>query len=167
MKLAYIMSSRRGGTDRVLGEFAALCEQQGVKLAGVVQTNTECAPSHLCDMDVRVLPDGPVLRISQSLGAGSKGCRLDASVLEEAVGHANASLSDDAQLLLINKFGKREAEGHGFRAVISDAVLRGIPVVLGVNDANLAAFLDYADGMADRLNDNVDDLQKWYSKNAT
>ncbi len=36
-------------------------------------------------MDVHILPDGPVLRISEDRGPHARGCRLDAGVLEAAV----------------------------------------------------------------------------------
>jgi hypothetical protein len=46
--------------------------------------------------------------------------------------------------ILLNKFGKTESEGGGFRCVISDALTLGIPVVIGVPRRNLAAWRDYA-----------------------
>ena len=68
MNLGYVMTTERGATDRLLSAFATACIERGIRVSGVVQTNTECTDSRLCDMDVQVLPDGPVFRISQSLG---------------------------------------------------------------------------------------------------
>ena len=67
------------------GFVVARLEGAGLRLAGTVQTNSENCDRGKCDMDLRVLPDGPSFRISQDLGAASRGCRLDAGALETAV----------------------------------------------------------------------------------
>lgn len=68
MILACTMAPGRGDTDLVLAELAANLAARGLRCCGTVQINTERADAGPCDMDVRVLPDGPVLRISQDLG---------------------------------------------------------------------------------------------------
>lgn len=151
MMLGYVIAPGRGATDRALMDATARLLAQGVRLAGVVQTNTDCPGTHHCDMDVQVLPDGAVIRISQALGAGSQGCRLDPGALETAVAAVGATLTDSVQVLMLNKFGKHEAEGRGFRDVIAEALARGIPVVVGVNRLNLAAFQEFAGEMAQQL----------------
>ena len=57
------------------------------------------------------------LRISQDRGKWARGCRLDAGSLELAVAQVASALDVGADLMIINKFGKHEAEGRGFRAV--------------------------------------------------
>ncbi len=165
MTLAYIRTQARGQTDLLLSRFAAHLAEAGARLSGVVQSNTECAGSDLCDMDVRVLPDGPVFRISQSLGAGSRGCRLDPAALEQAVGHVARSLSGNVRpdLVIVNKFGKHEADGRGFRPLIAEAMMAGIPVLTAVNAANEAAFRTFSDGLAVCLPTRFESLVDWFS----
>ncbi len=163
MQLAYVMTETRGRTDRLLTVFSQQLIGRGCQLAGVAQTNTECADSTLCDMDVQVLPDGPTIRISQSLGTGARGCRLDTAALEQAVALVSASLDSNPQLLLVNKFGKHEAEGRGFRPVIGEALTRGIPVLAGVNTLNHAAFVEFTQGIGQRLEAEAEALETWYS----
>ena len=81
MRIAFVSLPGKGATDACLAEAVALLTARGVPMAGTVQTNPERPGTHVCDMDVRVLPDGPVLRISQNLGAGARGCRLDGGAL--------------------------------------------------------------------------------------
>lgn len=150
MPLAHIRLSEPGATDRFLREIAAHLMARGVRVAGTVQTNTDRACTHHCDMDVHVLPDGPVLRISQDLGPGSTGCRLNPAALETAVAEVGRRL-EGAEVLIVNKFGKHEAEGRGFRDLIAEALGQGLPVVVGVNGLNLAAFDTFAAGMAQSL----------------
>ena len=147
MRVACIMAEGAGRTDRLLHEFATRAAARGLRLCGTVQVNTDCGAGRPCDMDVRVLPDGPVIRISQSLGAGARGCRLDPQALEQAVAAAEARLAGGADLVIVNKFGKHEADGRGFRTLIAEAVAHDVPVIMGVNSLNverLAAFLGAA-----------------------
>lgn len=126
-----------------------------------VQINTERADAGPCDMDVRVLPDGAILRISQDLGPQARGCRLDPAALETAVGLVAAGLSSGADLLIVNKFGKHEAEGRGFRDVIAEAVALGIPVLVGLNALNRPAFESFAEGLAIQLPPEPALLMAW------
>ena len=162
MKIAYTMASGRGDMDLLLQRFADRLDAGGVRTCGAVQINTEGDDPHPCDMDVKVLPDGPVLRISQSLGRASRGCRLDASALETAVAHVAARLEQGADILIVNKFGKHEAEGRGFRGVIAEALSRDIPVVVGLNGLNRPDFLEFAQGLAHPLPPSLDDLERWF-----
>ncbi|NNF25039.1 MAG: DUF2478 domain-containing protein [Rhodobacteraceae bacterium] len=142
MQIACTMSPGRGDTDLLLSRLAKTLAARGHTTCGTVQINTERGGGP-CDMDVRLLPNGPTLRISQDLGASSKGCRLDPTALETAVGLVQSRLKKGAELLIINKFGKHEAGGRGFRTVIADAIDLGIPVLLGVNALNLTAFQEF------------------------
>lgn len=160
MKIAYTMAPGRGDTDLLLLRLAETLALRGVKSGGTVQVNTD-HDSHPCDMDVKVLPDGPTLRISQNLGAASTGCRLDPSALEEAVGLVAARLSEGTDLLIVNKFGKHEAEGRGFRTVIAEAIALDIPVLVGLNALNLEAFLEFAGPEAERLEPAAESILRW------
>ncbi|WP_028714709.1 DUF2478 domain-containing protein [Paracoccus sp. J55] len=150
MRLAYVSLPGRGANDRFLAAIAGRAQAAGLRLAGTVHTNPRREGRIKCDMDLRVLPDGPVLRISEDRGDGARGCRLDAGVLEAAVLGVAAALPG-ADLLLVNKFGKQESEGRGFAPLIAEALSRGIPVLAGVNGLNLPAFRAYADGLATQL----------------
>jgi hypothetical protein len=66
-----------------------------------------------------------------------------------------------AAIMLVNKFGKQEAEGGGFREVIGRALIAGIPVLTTVSEGHLAAFLSFAEGMATEVPPNVDAAIAW------
>ena len=161
MHLAYVTATARGATDCLLSAFAEALADVGTPLAGVVQTNTECAEGYKCDMDLKVLPTGESIRISQSLGKDARGCRLDPAELERAVGLVTQSLDKAPRLLIINKFGKHEADGRGFRPIIADALERGIPVLVGLNQLNIERFQEFAGGMADALDADLGSLTDW------
>lgn len=162
MPIGYVSSTERGLTDRLLAEVAGRLQARGLRLAGVVQTNIERANSHRCDMDVRVLPDGPVVRISQDLGPEARGCQLNPEALEQAVAEVEARLAADVvDVLMLNKFGKHEAEGRGFRTAIAEALARGVPVLTGVNARNTGAFEGFVEGMAEQLPTEMEAILDW------
>lgn len=147
MRIGYVFLPERGATDLVLAELSVQLRDAGHTLAGAVQYTSGCGGHH-CDMDLQVLPDGPVLRISQNLGGASTGCRLDAGALERAVMEVAQRLAG-AQLLIVNKFGKHEAEGRGFRQLIAEALSAGLPVLIGINSMNRDAFFDFVGDLAE------------------
>ena len=150
--LAYITASDRGEGDRLLARVARCLQGEGIALAGVVQENTETAPDRPCIMDLRLLTDGRLIRISQSLGPLASGCRLDAAGLEEAAGLVSSALSNlRPGLLIVNKFGKQEVEGRGFRPVIVEALDLGVPVLTCVSHKNRDGFDRFVAGAAQVL----------------
>jgi nucleoside-triphosphatase THEP1 len=162
--LAYVMAEGRGAGDRLLAGVAARLQAEGVRLAGVVQTNTDLPGLTRCDMDLQVLGRPETVRISQRLGAAAKGCRLDPDGLETAVGLVETAL-EGAQLLLINKFGKAEIEGRGFRALIGQALALEVPVLLGLKPENRAGFEAFAEGMAEGLPAEENAVLHWCRQN--
>lgn len=160
MKIAYTMAPGRGDTDQLLFAFAQELMALGYRTCGTVQINTDCGP-HPCDMDVQVLPDGPTLRISQNLGTSARGCRLDPSALESAVGLVGKQLGTGADILIVNKFGKHEADGRGFRSVIAEAIAADIPVLVGVNTINVDAFMEFVGSDARALAPCHQELLAW------
>jgi len=160
MKLGYVSMRGKGRIDLLLAEVVERLEADGVAMAGAVQINIDRPGRPRCDMDLRLLPDGPVVRISVDRGAEARGCRLDAGVLEQsALWVANAL--EKAELLVVNKFGKQEAEGKGLAGSIADALSRDLPVLVGVNGLNLPAFLQFAGGMAQELSPDAADIVDW------
>lgn len=160
MPLAHISLPERGANDRLLRDLAHQLMDRGIPVAGAVQTNVDRECDHHCDMDLHVLPDGPTLRISQALGAGSSGCRLDGGALEAAVAATEPRL-EGAMVLIINKFGKHEAEGRGFRALIAEALARDLPVIVGLNGLNAEAYAAFADDLSEALPGDADTLAGW------
>jgi len=161
MRIAYVMAKGRGYTDLLLRGLALRAQARGLRLCGTVQINSNCDAGRPCDMDVQVLPDGPVIRISQTLGPGARGCRLDPAALEQAVAESEARLTAGCDLVIVNKFGKHEAEGRGFRALIAEAVAAGVPVLVGVNARNAPCLAEFLGADPDRPAPTQQGLDAW------
>lgn len=112
-------------------------------------------------MFVRTIPAGEVFLISQDLGAESSGCRLDPDALERAVASVSKAFEEGCDLLIVNKFGKHEATGGGFRELIAEALYREVPVIVGVNKLNHDAFMEFCGGEAKFVEPKLDALRAW------
>jgi hypothetical protein len=152
MNIAYISSDRRGEIDRLLADTAENLSCRGLVLSGLVKDHSHTSRfENGCDMRVRVLPDGPSIPITQSLGLGSGSCRLDPGAIAEAVSLVERNGLAQSDLLILNKFGPEEAAGRGFCSIIGTALEHDIPVLVGVSRVNIEAFERFASGMADVL----------------
>lgn len=161
MKFGYVMGEAPGETDALLADVAARLSAGGWPLAGAVQVNSDGPPGAKCHMDLHVLASSKIIRISQDLGTLSRGCRLDPAGLESAVGLAEAALDARTRLVIVNKFGKQELDGRGFRPLIGKALAQGIPVLTGVGRSNLAAFEAFSEGLAEVVDPTPEALIAW------
>lgn len=162
MALASVMSNGRGATDRLLAAVVEQLTADGVRIAGALRERRPEGEPDYCNSDLLLLPEGPVVRISQDLGEESTACRLDAGALEDAVGIVSARVAAErVDLFVLNKFGLSEAEGRGFRALIAELLGRDIPVLVGLSDAHRAAFEHFSDGLADALSPSQDAVLAW------
>ena len=147
--------------DAILEEVADRLMRAGWPLAGAVQINPDGPPGGKCHMDLHILASDRIVRISQNLGALSKGCRLDPSGLETAVGLAEASLDGSPRLVIANKFGKQEVDGRGFRPLIGRALAMDVPVLVAVGKSNLPGFLEFAGEFAEEIMPNTNAVVAW------
>ena len=162
MKIACVTSPERGGTDALLSQIASQLQTQGLSLAGIVkELGYTSGFENGCDMTVRVLPDGPLIKITQDLGAGSGACRLDPGAIAQAVACVETGALQVADCFMLNKFGPEEAAGRGFCNAIATALDRGIPVLVGVSGASQAAFDHFCGGLATVLAPQPDVIYAW------
>jgi len=168
MKIAWVSSPQRGETDHLLTEVARRLQAEGFELAGIVKDEGyNCEADNGCDMQVRVLPGGPIVKITQSLGSGSNACRLDPGAIADAVFRVDSGDLSQADLFILNKFGPEEAAGRGFCEVIARALGYDVPVLLGVGMGNVPALDKFTSGMAESLPPDRDGLLSWCRSTAS
>lgn len=162
MKIGIVSSEIMGQTDELISKTAARLQAEGVALAGIAKVLGNVPKGdHHCDMDVRVMPSGPEIRITQSLGEGSTGCRLNPAGIAEAVAAVENSGIAGAGLFVLNKFGPQEAEGHGFCEAIGTALEHDIPVLVGVGKGSRAALERFVAGLGEALPPEPDAIYAW------
>ncbi|MGI9411040.1 MAG: DUF2478 domain-containing protein [Hyphomicrobiaceae bacterium] len=150
--------------DRLLEDVANGLQHEGYTIAGTVQRSVERSDRCACDMIVRDLSTDRDVQISEDRGPDARGCRLDPRVLEALVGSTVSALDSGVDAVIINKFGKQEAQGAGFRGVISQAVLRSTPVIVGVNVAYIDNWRSFAGGLADELKPDRNTILDWIDR---
>jgi len=162
MKIAIVSSAIIGQTDLLISNVAAKLEADGTRLSGVVKVlHDEPVGDHHCDMDLRILPDGGTVRITQSLGEGSSGCRLNPAAIAQAVAATEQVGTSDIDMFILNKFGPQEAEGRGFCDAIASALESGTPVLVGVGGGCREALDAFVDGMAEVLPAEPNAIHQW------
>lgn len=159
--LAAVQHAGGGEIDRLMSRVAANLRRRGYRVGGVVQSNVMQPGQCRCDMLLEELGTGEVHQISQQLGPGSRGCRLDASLFENVVARVEASLREPLDIFIVNKFGKQEAEGRGLRQAIAEALAAGIPVLVGLNHDYAAAWRDFCGGDGDILAPDEASIGSW------
>ncbi|CAG0983661.1 MAG: DUF2478 domain-containing protein [Rhizobiaceae bacterium] len=140
-----IIYSDSGAIDAVMRTVADHLVGQGLSLAGFVQRNQPCPGRTRCDMILEELSSGERFGISEDRGPHARGCVLDVDELLKAVASAARGLEAGADLVMVNKFGKTEAEGGGFRPLIAEALAREVPVLIAVPYRNLEAWRLFAE----------------------
>jgi hypothetical protein len=137
--------------DRFLADVGYKLRDRGVNVGGVVQRNTFVRNRTKCDMELEELQSGEVFQISEDRGAFAKGCRLDRSVLARISSAMEDVVAQRPAILVVNKFGKVEAEGGGLRDVIALAVQLGIPTIVGVPFRNVDQWRAFAGNFAQEV----------------
>lgn len=143
--LTYNSGSR---VDEILHGICGHLMAQGLTLAGMIQIGKPRAGRSRCDMVLEDLKTGVQIEISEDRGPLARGCMLAVSQLLQALELASHALDENCDLLVINKFGKTESEGGGFRPLIVEALSRGIPILIAVPAANLDSWRHFASGIA-------------------
>jgi nucleoside-triphosphatase THEP1 len=160
--LAALVYDEQAYPDDILKQVVDRCRARGLRLAGVVQHRSR-ESGHRCDMLLEDLATGRQASIFAGRGRGAKGCQLDEYAMLQVVSQIERELKHNPKLLMLNKFGKVEAEGAGMRDLIAQAVWMGIPVIVGVPARNLHAWREFAEGLSIELHNSrdVDDWLAW------
>lgn len=148
--------------DRLLRDFARDLVAEGRHIGGVVQHRpslvTDC---HCADMVLISLASGQSFPVAQPLGSGSTGCRLDFGALAQVAQGLLSEIEAGLDLLILNRFGKAEAEGRGFRDVIAAAMERETPVLTALHPRNLPDWIRFTEGAALLLMPDASTLHQW------
>lgn len=132
----------------LFAQLAARAQKAGLRLGGALERPGPAkGEGRPCDMALEDLASGRKIQISEDRGVFARGCRLDHDALTRVCALVLSSLPS-RDLVLLNKFGKTEAEGGGFRCVISDALALEIPLIIGAPRHNLAAWRAFAGEIA-------------------
>src|SRR5262245_44301135 len=144
--------------DAVLRDFAAGLNARGLRAVGMVQDG-QCADSSLSAVLVH---SGEKLLLAQDFDPAATGCRLDLTRLQNAGNRVADAMGHGADLLVVNRFGKRERDGKGLSYLIDRALGADIPVVIAVASDRFADWIKFAGGMSVKLPCSREALDTWW-----
>lgn len=154
-----------GDIDGFLNETATTLRKNGLRVRGALQTRgAEGAECHCADMDLTTLGSERVFRISQPLGNGSHGCRLHPGALADCSSFIEHELDQGADLLILNRFGRGESEGRGFRDLIGKAIVLDVPVLIAVRPMYEQAWAEFGAGLACDLPMDQTAVLSWFDQ---
>jgi len=169
--LAAVVYGADDDPDRLISGFAADLRRSGGRPVGVVQLGRSCRAENP-RLGVVMLPDGEVVRLapqdfeSQAFASQAEahvtGCRLDPDRLAGLAVRLAAAIEAGADLVIINRFGRSEAEGKGLIDLIPQALGADIPVLIAVPEQRFAAWLRFSEGMNVRLACRREALDRWW-----
>jgi hypothetical protein len=136
--------------DALLEDVTRELLRRGIEVAGFLQQAMPVADDCCSIMYLDDIGSGGRSRISMDLGRQSRGCRLDFAAVAELSQRLLASIPC-CDLLVLNRFGKGEAEGSGFRQVIAAAAEADVPVLTAVRHPYLEAWSTFTDGIVHEL----------------
>ncbi len=156
--LAALVYDEHQDPDAVLRDFADDLNARGFRPVGMVQAG-QCADSSLSAVLVH---SGENLLLAQDFDPAARGCRLDLHRLEVAGGRIASAIEAGADLVIINRFGKRERDGKGLAFLIERALSADIPVVIAVSARSFADWIKFAGGMSVKLACDRTALDAWW-----
>jgi hypothetical protein len=146
--------------DRLISGFATDLRRSGGRPVGVVQVGRSCRSARP-RLGVTLLPDGEIVGLALD-DEPQRVCRLDPDGLAVLSLRLAAAIDDGADLVIINRFGRSEAEGKGLIDLIPQALDADIPVLIAVPEQRFATWIRFSEGMNVRLACRRDAVDRWW-----
>ena len=156
--LAALVYGEDQDPDAILRDFASSLNARGFRAVGMVQAG-QCVDSSLSAV---LLHSGETLLLAQDFDPAASGCRLDVARLQNAGARVADALEAGADLLIINRFGKRERDGQGLAYLIERALEAHTPVVIAVSSERLAEWIKFVGDTTVKLACDRHSLDAWW-----
>ena len=147
--------------DAVLSASVELLRSNGVRVAGLFQRFAEPLPGGKRSMYVEDLSSGERIRLDLPRGPEASGCNLDPDGLNRAACAPRSAISQRPDVLMVNRFGKQEAEGHGMRAELAEAVSSGLPTVIAIHQSLVGEWGKFLGKPGHLLQPEPTDIVNW------
>jgi len=143
-----------------LADIAGKLRSRGLRVVGLVE-NASSGPNPCKTMELRSLDDGRVFSISQNLGPGSQACNLHSEGLALACAAVEQSIAKGADVAILSKFGKQEAQGGGLIDAFGASIAAGVPIVTSVSPALMTEWRRFAGDLSECVSADDAKLDSW------
>ncbi len=148
--------------DAVLFASVDLLRSNGVRVAGLLQRFGEPLPGGKRSMYVEDLSSGERIRLDLPRGPEASGCTLDPDGLNRAACALRSAITQRPDVLMVNRFGKQEAEGHGMRAELAETVSSGLPTVVAIHQSLVVEWEKFLGEPGHLLQPEPTDIVNWF-----
>jgi len=150
--------------DEFLYAFIQDLQAQDKNILGVIQAHPEVSFAYGSQMGIVDLSTGAYLSIAQDLGKHNTSCCLDAEAVSNASTILQAARMQSPDLLIVNRFGKLEAEGDGFADEMLEIMSEGTPMLTVVAERFLPQWREFTGGLATEIAPDSAALHQWYDQ---
>jgi hypothetical protein len=155
--LAALVYDKSDEADRLLRDFVSDLASRGHRIVGLIQTRR-----HPDGVAVTVLPSGETIPLSRRSDVAATSTGVAPCDLAEPAARVDVLIESGADLLIVNRFGRLEAEGAGLVNEIVRAADLDIPVVVAVPEFRFLKWLTFCNGMGVKLACRDGSLQRWW-----
>ena len=160
-ELAALVYQAGQGPDSVLLKFAVSLQARGLRPVGLVQRGHHDAGAAM--LPAWMIHTGADVDLFQDQAEYTSGRRLDLDRLAQVRREMMTAVDRGADLLIANRFGRREQQGRGLAQLIEHALRADVPVVVPVPAFRFADWISYVEGMCVKLPCDYASLAAWWS----
>lgn len=165
-QLAAVVFDHGINVDSVLREAIAALRNRGLRVGGAIQAIGKRWTKCRRVMTVENLLTGETLKISQDLGAEAQSCILDPAALAEASAMLRMAMNIHVDVVVGNRFGEQEINGHGLRVEFADAAMAGFIVLTAVQSRHVNGWIEFGGGYAVTFEPSTQTIVDWAFKAA-
>jgi Protein of unknown function (DUF2478) len=163
-RIGAIHGAATAGIQKLLARFAERRIKEGLRVAGVIEEPAGGVDCGVCDsLVLRETAGSTIIPITQNLGSGSSSCKLDSAGLAAGCQAVVAAIEQGADVVVLSKYGKVEAEGGGLLDAFRAAAEAGVPCLTGVKPSFSEPFLEYAGGYSQWIEASDAALEAWWA----
>ncbi len=160
--LAAIHYKQGEDVSAVLAAAIARLRSDGAEIGGLLQ-EPETPGSKKCRvLDLVDIRTGERARITQDRGIESRGCKLDEQGLLSLSHCIEFAVADRLDLIVISRFGRAEAAGHGLLTSCADVVCAGIPLLTAVREPYVERWREFHGGLAAEIPCSAQAVVDWF-----
>jgi nucleoside-triphosphatase THEP1 len=137
---------------------------QAFVVGGVLQEIEGRGPERCASLSVVDIRSKKRATITLDRGSEARGCKLDARSLAGIAHCIDDAIACRVDLIVINRFGRAEAEGGGLLSCISDAVCAGIPVLTAVREPYVESWREFHGGLGMELSSRTESILVWCAR---
>lgn len=148
----------------LLAEFATTLSARGWRIGGLTQEIIRGPDGYKREIRATELDSGRIVSLAQYKGDRDKesDCGFDTAALAETTQALRRAIENRADLIIVEKFSRREMEGAGLADEILAAMAEGIPTLTLVSAESLDEWQSFTGGLTDLLPTDENALWRWW-----